>query len=161
MKDLTQTARPPAELTIRGAAAADLPQLAEFVAALAAQHGDSARIDAETLARDLFGPQPWLRVLVAEIGGRLVGYAALCPRMQLQFGQRGMDLHQLYLTPEVRGRGHGRRLVEAAEELARGLGCSYMTVSADAANWQARKVYLGCGFTLLPAGGRFFRRALG
>lgn len=158
MKDTTHSMSPP--LTIRGVEAEDLPALAGMIAALAAHHGDRARITPEALARDALGEAPWLRVLVAEAGGGLLGYAALCPRMQLQFGQRGMDLHHLYLEPQARGRGLGRRLIEAAADLARGLGCSYLSVSAEAANWHAQTVYRACGFAALPGGGRFYRRGL-
>jgi len=145
--------------TIRPVAPGDLPALAALVAALGADHGDTVAPDAGALARDVLGPAPWLRVLVAEAGGTLAGYAALCPRAQLQFGLRGIDIHHLYVAPDARGWGLGRRLIDACLDLADSLGCGYVTVDAALDNRAAQAVYAACGFERIdPEAARFRRR---
>ena len=86
-------------LTIRPFRAPDLPAVLEMIKALAAHHGDAATVTPDRLARDALGEAPWLRLLVAEQAGRLIGYAALCPLAQLQFGVRGDGP-----APPLRGR---------------------------------------------------------
>jgi GNAT superfamily N-acetyltransferase len=142
--------------TIRPVAPADIPALAALVAALGALHDESIAPDQGALARDVLGPAPWLRVLVAESGGALVGYAALCPRAQLQFGLRGIDIHHLYVAPDARGWGLGRRLIDACLDLATTLGCGFVTVDAALENRAAQAVYEACGFERFdPEAARF------
>lgn len=149
-----------AAVRIRDVSEADLPGLAAMVAALAADHGEVSQLGIAALARDVLGPQPWLSVLVAEGVAGLLGYAALCPRAQLQLGLRGMDLHHLYVAPVARGKGLGRRLIAAAAERARARGCGFLTVATASGNWHAQTVYRACGFEPVPQGGGHFRMAL-
>lgn len=120
-----------------------------MVTALAAHHGDTARVSLDTLARDVLGDAPWL-TLVAEVGGSLVGYAASCPPAQMHSGLRRMYLHQLYVDPDVRGSGIGRRLIDASTSLARALDCNVMVVGTQPNNHAAHAVYAACGFEALP-----------
>jgi len=135
---------------IRAARAADLPQLLALVQDLAAFHGDEPQASSATLARDLFGPAPWARALVAEAGGQLTGYALLLPLMRAHMGQRGLDLHHLFVVPSARGTGLGRALISAVRDLARAEGCSYLTVSTQPQNAAAREFYQHCGFFAAP-----------
>jgi len=136
----------PNELLIRAAIADDTDQLLEMVSALADHHGDRAQIAASDLARDALGDHPWVQVLVCELRGRLIGYAALLPLMQLQFSKRGMDLHHLFVAADYRGNGIGRALINAAKDLARNHLCSYLVVGTDPGNTDAQAAYLACGF---------------
>lgn len=90
----------------------------------------------------------------------LLGYAALCPRAQLQFGLRGMDLRHLYVAPVARGKGLGRRLIRAAAARAGAAGCSFLTVGTASGNWHAQTVYRACGFEPVARDGGLFRMAL-
>ncbi|WP_116133852.1 GNAT family N-acetyltransferase [Tropicimonas sp. IMCC34043] len=158
--DLTLTDLRPPEPSIRPVQWADIPRLAEMIAALAAHHGDTPALDRATLRRDVLGDAPWITVLVAESDGALVGYAALLPLAQLQAGARGMDLHHLYVESGWRGRGLGRRLIEAAKAQAAGRGCGYLTVGTDPANHAAQAVYPCCGFEVQASPGPRFRMSL-
>lgn len=146
-------------LTIRPLAPTDLPRVVRLIEGLARFHGDSARIDPATLQRDALGEAPWLRVLVAEEDGTLVGYAALLPTAQLQFGARGMDLHHIYVPPARRGDGIGTALFEAAQRVAREAGCTYFVVGTDPGNTAAARFYEARGMTRRAAPGpRFILR---
>ena len=80
------------------------------------------------------------RYLVAEENGRIVGFAGAW-----------MILDESHMTniavlPEYRGRGIGRRLMEALMQYASNLGVSYMTLEVRAGNEKARALYASLGF---------------
>jgi ribosomal protein S18 acetylase RimI-like enzyme len=77
---------------------------------------------------------PGSQVWVAELGGRVVGYAAV----------DGDDLDALYLLADVRRRGIGSRLLEAAKA-HRPLGLDLFVFQK---NTGARAFYLRHGFTV-------------
>ena len=147
-------------LTIRPVAARDLRALADLVNSLARHHGDTARVTQSGLARDCLGQAPWLQVLVAEHHGGLVGYAALCPRARMQFGQRGMELHHLFVHRPLRGKGVGRALLSAAADLSRLLEADFLTVAAEVDNAQAQAFYEGAGFVGADSNAARFQMAL-
>jgi GNAT superfamily N-acetyltransferase len=145
------------ELTIRNIQAADLPCVLEMVQGLAAHHGDVAQVTLADLRRDCLGEVPWARVLVAAKSGKVLGYAALCPLVQMQFGVRGMDMHHLFVAADARGSGVGRALIDASIALTKSLGCRYMTVGTHPDNEEAAQVYRAAGFDSLPPPGPRFR----
>lgn len=138
---------------IRPVIRADLAKLCEMVHALAAYHGDSAQASVASLQRDLFGTAPWLHALVFEDRRGLQGYAALTQLSRLQYGQRGMDLHHLYVCPDARGDGIGKALLAASLDFARSKKASYLTVSALPGNDIAQAFYLAQGFHPAPVSG--------
>lgn len=145
---------------MRDATRADLPQLFSMVEALAKHHEDVPTITIEALERDIFGDIPWVYVILSEVDGKVVGYATLCPLIQLQFGVRGIDLHHLFIEPGFRGVGIGRLLIEASMRKARQLFCSYMNVGTHPDNSAAQDVYTACGFDRCDGSHPRFRIAL-
>jgi GNAT superfamily N-acetyltransferase len=141
---------------IRATQAPDLPQLVALIRALAAHHDDAAMVSEASLSRDLFAPHPWMQILVAETGGALTGYLALTQLARLQWGQRGMDIHHLYVAKPHRGKGLGAALIAAAIEVARAQDCSYLTVSALDSNPEALAFYPKQGFHAAPTKGHRF-----
>ena len=91
--------------------------------------------------------------MVAEQGTMLVGYGTLCPLVQLQFGARGMDMHHLFVMPQVRRSGVGAALIAACLDHAKDHHCAYMTVGTDPDNSAAQEVYRAAGFEDLPPPG--------
>lgn len=152
--------RPPL-ITIRAARTGDLMQILDMIALHAECHGDTAKISAADLDRDLFGPGPWITALVAEAGGRLIGYALLVPMYRAMEGLRGMELHQIFVRAGHRGSGIGRHLVSRAREHARMAGCGYLSVSAATGNFQAHRFYEQMNFRAGPVTGMRYVQALG
>lgn len=131
---------------VRSARSEDTERVVQMVGKLTTHHGDTPALTADDLARDLFGENPWIYVLVAEAGDDLVGYAAICGLIRLQFGMRGMDLHHLFTEAAFRGRGVGHSLVEACKLKAISLSCRYLTVGTHPDNHKAQSFYEGLGF---------------
>lgn len=143
-------------IKIRDMTQDDVPQVLRMIAGLAAWHDDKADIDAARLTRDALGPDRWLRVLVADGGAHLVGYAALVPMAQLQFGVRGMDMHHLFVTRDARGNGVGRALVRECEAAARAADCRFLTVGTHPDNHTAARFYEAAGFARRSGSGPRF-----
>lgn len=139
----------------------DIPAVVAMAARLAAHHGDQSALTDAFLRREAFSSTPLVKILVADAGGMLAGYAALVPTMQLQFGLRGMELHHLHVDEAHRGAGIGRTLLAASVERARGLGCAYMTVGTHAGNGSAQAFYEKSGFLAVVGAGPRYRMALG
>ena len=143
-------------LIIRTVRRADLPGLLDMVQALARHHGDDPIATVDTLDRDLLGRDRIARGLVARAGPELLGYAILVPLLRVQYGQRGLDLHHLFVHGPARGKGVGRALINAARHSARAAGASTLSVGTHPDNLAAAQVYLACGFTPVPLSGSRF-----
>ena len=67
------------KLTIRPMAEADAAAVVEMARELAAVLDDpEPALDPNDIVRDGIGPERWFDCLVAEVGGRLIGYAMVC-----------------------------------------------------------------------------------
>jgi GNAT superfamily N-acetyltransferase len=134
----------------------DLDAIREMIGDLAAFHGDSPIALSTEAARDLVGPAPWFTVIMAEDQCALVGYAAMLPLGQLQFGLRGMDIHHMFVRQTMRGQGVGHMLIRTCLDHAAGLGCGFVTVGTHPDNHAAAAFYAYEGFIKRPEGGPRF-----
>lgn len=82
------------------------------------------------------------RIWLAEDDGRVVGMVGLIPENK----DGSPEIEPLIVTPEARGSGVGRRLVEHAIEAARELGARDVAVSAVGRNAEAIRFYHELGF---------------
>jgi ribosomal protein S18 acetylase RimI-like enzyme len=57
-----------------------------------------------------------------------------------------INIHDFVVLPAVRGKGVGRRLLEAVEKKARELGCCKLTLEVMDNNHQALRMYQAAGF---------------
>ncbi len=137
-------------MDIRAITFDDLPQVLDLVQALARHHGDTPKASLYSMSRDLFGRLPWAQGLVADEDGVLQAYALLIPLMRAHLGQRGMDLHHLFVAEPARGAGLGTAMIRAVRAHVLAQGCEYLTVSTQEANAEARDFYIHHGFTPAP-----------
>ena len=149
------------EVIIRRAEPADLVTLLRLVEALTRHHDDVPRLTRDSLERDVLGPAPWFHVLVAARGAEVLGYAALLPLARLGYGERGLDLHHLFVAEAERRRGTGTALVRASEDLSRDLGCNYVIIGTHPGNWAAQEYYQRLGFDRMANSAVRFTRSLG
>ena len=97
------------------------------------------------------------RLLVATIGGRPIGLAALSFIWPLEHGGRSAWLEELYVEPSQRGCGIGRALLRAACRVAARAGAAAVDLEVDAAHRRAARLYAREGFRPLPRA-RWVRR---
>ena len=74
---------------------------------------EQCHLTAEQLHTALFGESPALFGHVAEVDGRVVGIALWFLNFSTWDGVHGIYLEDLYVTPDQRGNGLGKQLLEA------------------------------------------------
>lgn len=80
-------------------------------------------------------------ILGARRHGRLVGYACLYDTMSSVDAEDIVVMNDLYVVPDVRGGGVGRRLIEATTEVARSRGVARLRWSTALDNRRAQRLY--------------------
>ena len=93
----------------------------------------------------IFDPQLWGVLLQKGFGGDR-GRPWGCLLLAEIPARRGLELVYLGLTPEARGRGLGRILMQRVLALASRRNCAVATLAVDAANTPAMRLYRRCGY---------------
>ena len=106
--------------TIRPAVAEDVPQILEFIRALAKyeREPDAVTATEEDLLRDGFGPNPYYWCLIAENEGKPAGFALCFFSYSTWLGRAGVYLEDLFVLPELRGLGIGKALLQRVAAIA-------------------------------------------
>ncbi len=107
-------------IAIREAGAADVPDILRLVQALAdyEHEPDAVKADVAMLHEALFGPDANAHCLIAENGGRAVGFAVWFHNFSTWTGKRGIYLEDLFVEPEARGLGIGKALLVRLAQIA-------------------------------------------
>ena len=115
----------PGALTLRGAVPADVPQILEFIHELAEYERLTHEVVAtEALLHDhLFGEHPAAEVVIGEWDGDPVAFALFFHNFSTFLGQPGLYLEDLYVRPQMRGRGVGKAMLAHLARLAVERGC--------------------------------------
>lgn len=132
--------------TIRRATVADAPAIgelaAEFQTCLRAQGSQGEfRWGADEYLRDGFGADPAFQGVVAEDGGRPVGFALYASGYDTTRGERYLYLIDLFVTAEYRRRGVGQALMRAIGEIGRRRGAESVAWSVLQGDVAARSFY--------------------
>lgn len=139
------------DFAIRSATADDVPQIMRMIKALADYEkmaGDVVATE-EGLREAIFGPRPFVEVVLGEVGAAPVGFALFFHNFSTFRGAPGLYLEDLFVDPEWRGRGFGRRLLAHLAALAVERGCHRMEWSVLDWNESAIAFYRGAGARLL------------
>jgi GNAT superfamily N-acetyltransferase len=88
-------------------------------------------------------------ILVARDGARPVGLAFLSFQWTLERGGRVVWLEELYVLPELRGRGTGGLLLQATLDVARERGCRAVELEVETSHARAANLYARAGFQQL------------
>ena len=81
----------------------------------------------EASLRDaLFGPAPAAEVVIAWSGSEAIGFALFFHNFSTFLGRRGLYLEDLFVVPDWRGRGIGRRLLAHLARIAVERNCGRM-----------------------------------
>ena len=127
-------------LTLRYAARADVPLLLELIRELAEFEKllHAVEADEDTLANELFGSARVAEALIAELGGKAVGFALFFHNFSTFVGRKGLYLEDLYVRPHARGRGVGRALITFIARIAVERNCGRFEWSV--LDWNTRAV---------------------
>lgn len=115
-------------VTIRPAALADAAQILAFITELA----DYERARQEVVAtladieHSLFDAGSTVRSLICERDGQAIGFAVYFYSYSTWLGRNGIYLEDLYVTPQQRGDGAGRKLLRHIAREAVENGCGRM-----------------------------------
>ena len=111
--------------TIRFGQPDDVPAIFSLIKGLAEYERLSHEmVGTEELLREhLFGERPYVEVLIAEAGGRAVGFALFFHNYSTFLTRPGIYLEDLFVLPDERGRGCGKALLTALGRLALERNC--------------------------------------
>lgn len=134
-------------LSIRPAAAADLPLVADLIRGLAEYEGLShaVRMEEEQLGHYLFGDRPMAEVLIGELDGAPQGFALFFHNFSTFEGRPGIWLEDLFVLPTARRSGLGTALLAHVAGIAQERGCARMEWSVLDWNMMAIQFYRSLG----------------
>jgi ribosomal protein S18 acetylase RimI-like enzyme len=130
----------------------DLPQHASAVVELLDMYcrdhfGNAAPLDDDVRKRLIPGlKRAGGTCFLAQDGDALVGLAICLPSFSSFRGKPLLNIHDIAVVPELRGKGIGRALLAAIEEEARRRGCAKITLEVRSDNALAKDLYRRCGF---------------
>lgn len=115
-------------LSIRPATVMDVPVILQLIRDLAAYERAPNEVTAtkEQLVDVLFGQKPAAEVLLAFENGMPAGFAVFFHNFSTWLGRPGLYLEDLFVKPEMRGKGYGRALLVDLAKIARERGCGRM-----------------------------------
>jgi GNAT superfamily N-acetyltransferase len=138
--------------SIRNAAPDDVPQLFALIRALAEYEKLSHLVTGTTgdLQEHLFGERPYIEAIVAECGGKAVGFALFFPNYSTFLTKPGIYLEDIFVLPEYRRLGIGRALLTRVAEIAAARQAGRLEWSVLDWNEPAIVFYQRFGATVLP-----------
>jgi GNAT superfamily N-acetyltransferase len=132
---------------IRPAQAEDVPDILRLIRALAEYEKLANEVVAteDKLRVALFGERPAAETLIATRDGHAVGFAFFFHNFSTFRGARGLYLEDLFVEPDHRGHGLGRRLLKELAQIAVERGCERMEWSVLDWNTPAIGFYKSLG----------------
>jgi GNAT superfamily N-acetyltransferase len=139
-------------MEIRAAEPRDVATVFRFIRELAEFERRAHEVvgSVEQLHEDLFGARPACDVLMADHGGESVGFALFFPVYSTFETRACLHLEDLYVVPEMRGRGLGLALLRRVAAVAHERGCPRLEWTVLDWNADAIAFYERHGARLLP-----------
>lgn len=110
------------------------------------EHFDFDPVASGRLVRHLLATPQTGAVWLAWREGRAVGYLVLTRCYSLEFGGPFVLLDEIFVLPEARGAGLGRRLIDTAAQYCRDTGAGYLRLEVQKKNARSVDLYRACGF---------------
>jgi len=133
--------------TIRPATERDIPLILSFIRKLAEYErlAHEAVVTEETLRHSLFGSRAYAEVLLGYAGDQPVGFAVFFHNFSTFLGRPGLYLEDLFVLPEMRGKGFGRAMLIELARIARERKCGRFEWSVLDWNESAIRFYKNLG----------------
>lgn len=138
-------------IAIRSAKSADVDRIYELIVAIADHHDQTRYVrtnPAELLAAG-FGDEPSFGVLLAERDAAVVGYVSYTINYSIWRGRKYMNIDDVYVDANCRGRGIGEALMQGAKNHCNKLGITRIRWEVQTENRDAIRFYerLGAKYT--------------
>ena len=132
---------------LRGATPADIPQILAFIQGLAEYEKLSHACIAteESLEETLFGARPYAEVILADYNSKPAGFALFFHNYSTFRARPGIYLEDLYVLPELRGKGIGKALLKELGRVALERGCARLEWSVLDWNTPSIEFYKSLG----------------
>lgn len=132
---------------IEETAGQDVPLILSFIKELAEYErlSDSVVVTEGLVREALFGERPSAEAVIGYYEDAPVGFALFFHNYSTFSGRPGLYLEDLYVRPEMRGRGLGRALLVYLAQVARSRGCGRMEWAVLDWNEPAIKFYKSLG----------------
>jgi GNAT superfamily N-acetyltransferase len=139
-------------IDISPATPADVPEILLFIRGLAEYEKLTHLCTAteESLRATLFGNQRFAEVLIARLNGSPAGFALYFHNYSTFLAKPGIYLEDLFVLPELRGKGVGKALLTKLAQIARERNCGRLEWSVLDWNQPAIDFYQRIGATVMP-----------
>ena len=139
------------DFTIRPAEPSDCAEILRLIGELAVYEKleHMAVGTEEALREQLFGPRPAAETLIAERGGRAVGFALYFTTFSTFLCKPGLYLEDLFVEPAHRGAGIGKALLRRLAALARERDCGRLEWRVLDWNEPSIRFYESLGATVM------------
>ena len=125
---------------------ADLTRLRDMAVAFHVEDGHPLSPAAVAAVAQLVNGEAFARAWIAWVGDDPVGYMIIATSFDIEYGGRYGFITDLYLTPNVRGRGWGQKMLEFAVSQASSLGVGTLLLEVEKHNEKAATLYRTFGF---------------
>jgi GNAT superfamily N-acetyltransferase len=141
------TFKPSAACAIRDATEGDASAVFDLICFKAEFDGclSSVLATPRTLVAAMRGTSPYFRALLAEVGGKPVGFASFHQTFSSFLAQPGIWLDDLYVRESHRGQGVGKALMRRLAMLAANNGCARIDWIVGSSNGKARAFHRHLG----------------
>lgn len=141
-----------ADFQVRAATSADIPEVFRLIKGLAGYEKLSDMVVSSEAMLDeaLFGKRPACEAMIAERGGRAVGFALFFTTFSTFLCLPGLYLEDLFVEPEHRGHGIGKAFFREMAKLAEARGCGRFEWRV--LDWNAPSIafYQALGAAVMP-----------
>lgn len=136
-----------APITIRFATADDAPVIHRFICQLAEyeREPDAVEVMPDELREQMASDPPPFECLIAKLGDKPVGFALFFHNYSTWRGRRGLYIEDLFVPPEHRRLGFGRKLLVELARIARKRDCARVEWSVLKWNEMALSFYRKLG----------------
>jgi len=139
--------KPSGTLKIRQGTNEDLSLILEFIREIADYEKLSHEVvtTEDILKGNLFGEKKYAEVIIAEFEGKSVGYAIFFHNFSTFLGKKGLYLEDLYIRPQYRKKGFGKKLFLHVRGIAKERNCQRLEWSVLDWNTSAIEFYESLG----------------